>query len=227
MRRTTEELLKDLGRSPTTDEIAAELKTTKADVERMRTESAFPISLDAPVRNDGDAKHGDFISDEGPDVTFDILRRGDFSRLAKALERLEPLEQQVLALRFGGDSMPFSEVAKELSLAEHIVRRIGRRVMAKLMHPSQALEDLRDETLGNEERADWQSDGVCREIGIEAFFSDTAKKHINGSLKSTKRICQDCPVRDVCLKFALDNNINEGIWGGASPPDRGRLLASV
>lgn len=68
--------------------------------------------------------------------------------------------------------------------------------------------------------AHWRQFGRCGEIGGEAFFPEKG-----GSVRAVKRVCQGCPVTEQCLKFALDNQIHEGVFGGLSERERRPLLA--
>lgn len=61
----------------------------------------------------------------------------------------------------------------------------------------------------------WMSRGRCAEIDPELFFPDQGE-----SSEAAKQVCQDCPVKKICLAYALDENIPFGVWGGLSAADR-------
>lgn len=65
---------------------------------------------------------------------------------------------------------------------------------------------------------EWMADGKCREYPSEVFFP-----HDGVGVVKTQRICNSCAVKQQCLEFALDNNIDHGIWGGTSERERRRL----
>jgi WhiB family redox-sensing transcriptional regulator len=62
----------------------------------------------------------------------------------------------------------------------------------------------------------WQDDAYCRNTGID-FFPETA---YNTKAVPAMQLCEDCPVKQRCLDFAMNNNINWGIWGGRTAPNR-------
>jgi WhiB family redox-sensing transcriptional regulator len=64
----------------------------------------------------------------------------------------------------------------------------------------------------------WRLDGLCAQTDPEAFFPETGQ-----SLQPAKRICMTCPVREQCLRYALENDERFGVWGGLSIAQRARL----
>lgn len=67
---------------------------------------------------------------------------------------------------------------------------------------------------------DWVLDALCAQTDPEAFFPEGK----GGSTNAAKQLCARCPVRALCLQYALDTHIMHGVWGGVSPRDRARLL---
>ena len=65
----------------------------------------------------------------------------------------------------------------------------------------------------------WQDDAYCRDTGID-FFPETG---FNGKALPAMQLCETCPVKERCLEFAMNNNINWGIWGGKTAPNRRSL----
>jgi hypothetical protein len=64
---------------------------------------------------------------------------------------------------------------------------------------------------------DWMDDAACRGQSPEVFFPESG---YNGKVRNALRVCKDCPVRGKCLEFALSNEIEYGIWGGATAMQR-------
>ena len=70
----------------------------------------------------------------------------------------------------------------------------------------------------------WMDDAACTTTDPELFFQE---KEGWASAEMAKAICGTCPVRDICLQYALDNDINEGIWGGLTARDRAALRGAA
>lgn len=73
-------------------------------------------------------------------------------------------------------------------------------------------------TDGDEGELAWQADALCAQTDPEAFFPEKG-----GSTRDAKRVCNECPVREACLEYAMDNDERFGIWGGLSEHERRRL----
>ena len=73
-------------------------------------------------------------------------------------------------------------------------------------------------TEGDDGELAWQTDALCAQTDPEAFFPEKG-----GSTRDAKRVCESCPVREECLKYAMDNDERFGIWGGLSERERRRL----
>ncbi len=141
----TEQLLaEELRRSPTRTEIA---DASGLDIDKVNAALNAPsdtVSLDRPVGEDGDAELQDFVEDERMPDPFihaaEVLRR---QHLLDALGLLEEMEKQVVLLRFGldgSDPRTLSDVGKMFNLTRERVRQIEGRALAKLRHPSSAVE---------------------------------------------------------------------------------------
>jgi WhiB family redox-sensing transcriptional regulator len=72
-------------------------------------------------------------------------------------------------------------------------------------------------------RPSFYFDGLCLDSGLENFFPGQGKSHL---AKKAVALCNTCPVQDVCFKYALENKVEYGIWGGASQEDRKKWLSS-
>ncbi|MFW0108330.1 WhiB family transcriptional regulator [Rothia sp. P7181] len=73
-------------------------------------------------------------------------------------------------------------------------------------------------TEGDDGELAWQADALCAQTDPEAFFPEKG-----GSTRDAKRVCNECPVREACLEYAMDNDERFGIWGGLSERERRRL----
>ena len=128
------------GRQPSPAELAVEAEMTEEQVLDAMQFGADPVSLSAPLRDDGAAELGDLVEDRGAINPFDAaaiaLLPGD---VAGILERLDPREREVLRLRFGldrGEPRTLEEVGVEFGLTRERIRQIEARALSKLRHPA-------------------------------------------------------------------------------------------
>ena len=146
--RTAHRLTQELGRDPTTEELAAALEIPTRKAEEMLRVARRPLSLEMPTDDDGDSELGDFIEDEdisAPDeeVTFSMLRE----LLRGILQDLPPREVRILQLRYGlvdGETYTLEEVGKKLGVTRERVRQIEAQALSRLRHPthSRRLKDF-------------------------------------------------------------------------------------
>jgi RNA polymerase sigma factor (sigma-70 family) len=129
-----------LGRTPTLAELAAEAELPLDKVVEVLRYAVDTVSLDEPVRDDGDAELGDFVEDRNATAPFDAaavsLLPGE---VAKVLKVLDERERTILCLRFGldgGGERTLEEVAEYFGLTRERIRQIEARAMSKLRHPS-------------------------------------------------------------------------------------------
>jgi RNA polymerase sigma factor (sigma-70 family) len=129
-----------LGRTPTLAELAAEAELPLDKVVEVLRYAVDTVSLDEPVRDDGDAELGDFVEDRNATAPFDAaavsLLPGE---VAKVLKVLDERERTILCLRFGldgGGERTLEEVAEHFGLTRERIRQIEARAMSKLRHPS-------------------------------------------------------------------------------------------
>ncbi|MCC8047338.1 MAG: RNA polymerase sigma factor RpoD [Clostridiales bacterium] len=145
--RTSRMLLQKLGREPSAEEIAEELRMDPAKVAEILKISQDPVSLETPVGDEEETHLGDFISDEhapqpADAVALTVLKE----QLLDALSTLTPREQRVLSLRFGledGQPRTLEEVGREFNVTRERVRQIEAKALRKLRHPSRSRK-LRD-----------------------------------------------------------------------------------
>ena len=146
--KAAKELLQELGRDPTVEEIAQRLGTTVEKVIEVQRISQDPISLESKMGNEEDSKIGDLIPDENALSPQDIAQQNMLKeQLMSVLESLTPREQKVIRLRYGLDDAHTSkleEVGREFSVTRERIRQIEAKALRKLRHPSK-LKRLRDD----------------------------------------------------------------------------------
>lgn len=140
--RVSRNLLQDLGREPTDQELADAMNLPVEKIREILKVSADPISLDTPIGEEDDSHLGDFISDDtvmGPEdaASYAILK----DQITKLLDTLTEREQRVLIMRFGlqdGRSRTLEEVGREFNVTRERIRQIEAKALRKLRHPSRA-----------------------------------------------------------------------------------------
>ena len=145
--RVSRQLLQELGREPTPEEIAKELDMPVERVREILKISQEPVSLETPIGEEEDSHLGDFIQDEDSPAPHDaasytMLRE----QLEEVMNTLTPREAKVLKLRFGledGKSRTLEEVGKEFNVTRERIRQIEAKALRKLRHPSRS-KKLRD-----------------------------------------------------------------------------------
>ena len=145
--RVQRQLLQDLGREPTPEELARELDMTPEKVVEVQKYGREPISLSTPLGEDGDSEFGDLIEDTeaiapAEAVGFTMLQR----EIERILESLHPREAGVIRSRFGlGDGVQktLDQIGEEFGVTRERIRQIESKTMSKLKHPSRS-QNLRD-----------------------------------------------------------------------------------
>ncbi len=148
--RVQRQMLQDLGREPTPEELAKELDMTPEKVVEVQKYGREPISLHTPLGEDGDSEFGDLIEDSeaivpADAVSFTLLQE----QLQQVLETLSEREAGVVAMRFGltdGQPKTLDEIGKVYGVTRERIRQIESKTMSKLRHPSrsQVLRDYLD-----------------------------------------------------------------------------------
>ncbi len=145
--RVSRQLLQELGREPTPEEIAEEMDIPVERVREILKISQEPVSLETPIGEEEDSHLGDFIQDENVPVpadaaAFTLLKE----QLVEVLSTLTEREQKVLRLRFGlddGRARTLEEVGQEFNVTRERIRQIEAKALRKLRHPSRSRK-LRD-----------------------------------------------------------------------------------
>ena len=140
--RTQRQLVQELGREPSVEEIAARMELPPERVSEIQKIAQEPVSLETPIGEEEDSHLGDFIQDDQVAVpvdqaTFTLLRE----QLMEALETLTDREQKVSRLRFGlddGRPRTLEEVGREFQVTRERIRQIEAKALRKLRHPSRS-----------------------------------------------------------------------------------------
>ena len=140
--RVQRQLILDLGREPSADEIAKEMGVSVEKVEEILKISREPVSLDTPVGDEEDSHIGDFVADETIGTTDDaatitILRE----EINAAMSALTEREQEIIRLRFGlddGRARTLEEVGQHFNVTRERIRQIEAKALRKLRHPSRS-----------------------------------------------------------------------------------------
>ena len=149
--RVQRQLLQDLGRDPTPEEIGEEMGMSAERVREIQKISQEPVSLETPIGEEEDSQLGDFIEDAQavapPEAASDSMLR---EQLDQVLDGLADRERKVLKLRFGledGHPRTLEEVGREFGVTRERIRQIESKTLAKLRHPSRSgkLKDYMDD----------------------------------------------------------------------------------
>ncbi|MCL4517141.1 MAG: RNA polymerase sigma factor RpoD, partial [Firmicutes bacterium] len=148
--RVERQLLQEMGRAPTPEEIAAEMELSVERVREILKIAQEPVSLETPIGEEEDSHLGDFIEDQDAPApaeaaSFRLLKE----QLEDVLDTLTPREEKVLRLRFGlddGRSRTLEEVGQVFGVTRERIRQIEAKALRKLRHPSRSrkLKDFLD-----------------------------------------------------------------------------------
>ncbi len=140
--RTTRQLVQELGREPTPEEIADRMDLPLEKVRRVLKIAKEPISLETPIGEEEDSSLGDFIEDKGVVSPLEAVLKGNLSdQTSRVLASLTPREEKVLRMRFGiGEKSDHTleEVGQDFNVTRERIRQIEAKALRKLRHPSRA-----------------------------------------------------------------------------------------
>jgi RNA polymerase primary sigma factor len=148
--RVQRQMLQDLGREPTPEELGRELDMTPDKVVEIQKYAREPVSLDQTIGDDGDSQLGDFIEDSEAPVASEVVSFGLLQeQLDSVLETLSEREAGVVKMRFGltdGQPKTLDEIGQVYGVTRERIRQIEAKTMSKLRHPSrsQVLRDYLD-----------------------------------------------------------------------------------
>ena len=145
--RISRQLLQELGREPTSEDIAKEMGITVEKVREIKKISQDPVSLETPIGEEEDSHLGDFIPDDDVPAPVEAAAYSMLKeQLMEVLDTLSDREKKVLMLRFGledGRPRTLEEVGKEFNVTRERIRQIEAKALRKLRHPSRS-KKLRD-----------------------------------------------------------------------------------
>ena len=140
LRKMRGQLETELGRKPTNDELTEALGWREGQVEEVQRFAAEPVSLSAPLSDDGDDELADFVADPTAPSPFDLAADSLLpAEVERLLAPLDERERMVLRLRYGldrGEARTLDEVGKHFNLTRERIRQIENRALSKLRHPS-------------------------------------------------------------------------------------------
>jgi RNA polymerase primary sigma factor len=145
--RVQRQMLQELGREPTVEELANKVGLTPARVREIQRLALEPVSLETPVGEEDESHLGDFIEDQQAVAPAEAAARALLNEaVGEALEELTDRERKIVRLRFGledGQARTLEEVGKEFGVTRERIRQIESKTLAKLRHPIRSLR-LRD-----------------------------------------------------------------------------------
>jgi len=143
LKSTSRELVRELGREPTSEEIAKKMSIPVEKVRKTLKMAQQPISLETPIGEDGDSQLGSLIEDKSSVNPVDSVVAANLRDLAnQVLQTLSPREERVIKLRFGlsgeGEERTLEEVGQSFNVTRERIRQIEAKALRKLRHPSRA-----------------------------------------------------------------------------------------
>ena len=140
--RASRELEKELGRTPTNEEIGRRMETTEQKVQELRAISRDPVSLDLPVGRDGESALRDLLEDRWIQPVADTMFESDVrEETAGVLKTLDPNEETIIRMRFGigyDREHMLEEIAQQFNLSRERIRQIEEQALRRLRHPDSA-----------------------------------------------------------------------------------------
>lgn len=140
--RTSRQILNDIGREPTPEELAAKLSMPIAKVHKVLKIAKEPISLETPLGDEDDSNLGDFIEDKNALLPIDMAVQTNLrDTTTRVLASLTPREERVLRMRFGigmDSDHTLEEVGQQFSVTRERIRQIEAKALRKLKHPSRS-----------------------------------------------------------------------------------------
>jgi len=140
--RTSQQLLQELGREPTSDEIARRMDIPVDAVRKTKKIAQLPMSFETPLGDEGESHLGDFIEDKGvlspSDAAIDLNLK---DQIASILRTLTPREERIIRMRFGlddGSQHTLEEVGEVFAVTRERIRQIEAKALRKLRHPSRS-----------------------------------------------------------------------------------------
>src|SRR5215472_13851728 len=140
--QTSRQMLREIGREPTPEELAEKLAMPLDRVRKVLDTSKEPLSLDVPIGEEGDSHLGDFIEDKNAVIPLEAAIQGNLREsTTRVLATLTPREERVLRMRFGigmNTDHTLEEVGQQFSVTRERIRQIEAKALRKLKHPSRS-----------------------------------------------------------------------------------------
>jgi RNA polymerase primary sigma factor len=140
--RTSRQLVQELGREPTVEEIAKRMDIPVDHVRKAKKIAQLPVSFETPVGDDEEARLGDFVEDKGLVSPSDAaIQMNMQEQMANLLKTLTPREEKIIRMRFGmedGSEHTLEEVGQTFSVTRERIRQIEAKALRKLRHPSRS-----------------------------------------------------------------------------------------
>jgi RNA polymerase primary sigma factor len=147
IRRVAAQMTEELGREPTSEELAEELGLPVAKVAHLKTVAVRPASLDAKISPDDDTSFGDLVGDERAEDPFEALRDRDLrEEVVGLLDELDPRERRIIAFRFGlggGRERTLEEVGRKFGVTRERIRQLQNIALLKMRKALRKREELR------------------------------------------------------------------------------------
>lgn len=143
LKNTSRELVRDLGREPTTEEIAKRMDTSVEKISKAIKLMQQPVSLETPIGESGDSQLGDLIEDKSSQSPAERVITSNLREITgDVLQTLSPREEKVIRMRFGldheGHERTLEEVGQDFNVTRERIRQIEAKALRKLRHPSRA-----------------------------------------------------------------------------------------
>ena len=147
IRRVAAQMTEELGREPTTEELAEELGLPPAKVAHLKNVAVRPASLDAKINADDDTAFGDLVSDERAEDPFEALRDKDLrEEVGDLLDVLDPRERKIISFRFGlggGKERTLEEVGRKFGVTRERIRQLQNIALQKMRKALRKREELK------------------------------------------------------------------------------------
>jgi len=142
--RTNRQMLNEIGREPTPEELAEKLGMPLEKVRKTLKIAREPLSLETPIGDEGDSNLGDLIEDKNAILPIDAAIQSNLRETTtRLLASLTPREERIVRMRFGlgmNSDHTLEEVGKQFSLTRERIRQIEAKALRKLRHPSRSRE---------------------------------------------------------------------------------------
>ena len=184
--RTSRQMVQELGREPTNEELAKRLQLPVSKVRKVLRVAQEPISLETPIGEEEESHLGDFIVDQnGISPSDAVINLNLREQTAQVLKTLTPREEKIIKMRFGledGSEHTLEEVGQNFAVTRERIRQIEAKALRKLRHPSRShrlrafLENGTPGSVAPRSGAEMQNEGRLRDAPRRKFRSETYQR---------------------------------------------------